>query len=111
MLLFTGVKVVVTGGAGFVGSHLVEALLKEGATVVVLDDFSTGKKENIEHILPQIKLVEGSVLNERILRKAFHGAQYVVHLATTTSVSQSVDDPIQSHEANVTGTLKVLYVA
>lgn len=111
MLSFTGVKVVVTGGAGFVGSHLVEALLKEGATVVVLDDFKTGRKENIEHILPQIKLVEGSILNERILRKAFHGAQYVVHLAAAVSVPQSIEDPIESHETNVTGTLKVLYVA
>lgn len=111
MLPYTGAKVVVTGGAGFMGSHVVEELLKQGATVTVLDDLSTGKKHYIEHLLPQVRFIEGSILNERILRKAFHGAEYVFHFAALSSVQKSIEDPIKSHEVNVTGTFKVFYVA
>lgn len=102
---------VVTGGAGFMGSHIVEELLKQGATVTILDDLSSGKKQHIEHLLPQVRFIEGSILNERVLRKALHGAQYVFHFAALSSVQQSIEDPIKSHEVNVTGTFKVFYVA
>jgi nucleoside-diphosphate-sugar epimerase len=99
---------VVTGGAGFIGSHLVEALLARGKHVRVFDDFSTGKRENLDPFLDRIALVEGDLRNIDDVRKATDGADYVLHQAALRSVPRSVDDPMSTNDVNVGGTLNVL---
>ncbi|HEY9428706.1 MAG TPA: SDR family oxidoreductase [Gemmatimonadaceae bacterium] len=104
-------RYVVTGGAGFIGSHLVEHLVGEGQDVVVLDDFSTGKRENIAPWLDGIELMEGSVTDPAACARAFSGADYVLHQAALPSVPRSIKDPVASHAVNATGTLNVLLAA
>jgi len=106
-------KAVVTGGAGFIGSHLAEELAKRGWSVIILDDLSTGKRDNIEMLLNQDRLefVEGSVLAIDLLEKLFHGVDCVFHQAAIPSVPRSIENPLASHEANATGTLNVLIAA
>lgn len=99
-------KVLVTGGAGFVGANLVRNLLAHGDEVVVIDDLSTGYLSNIADL--DIEFIEGSILNDSLLTKATRGVDSVVHLAAIPSVPRSVAAPLPSHEANATGTLKVL---
>ena len=106
-----GKTVVVTGGAGFIGSHLVDGLLARGYTVRVIDNLATGRRENIAHVLDKIEFVEDSILNDDALKRVFTGADYVFHEAAIPSVPKSVKNPIASHEANSTGTLKVLLAA
>ena len=101
----------VTGGAGFIGSHIVDRLVEDGHEVRVLDDFSTGKMANIEHNLKQIELIEGSVADLETTRRAVEGADYVVHQAALPSVPRSVSDPITSNNINVDGTLNLLVAA
>ncbi|HUO55924.1 MAG TPA: SDR family oxidoreductase [Candidatus Paceibacterota bacterium] len=100
--------VVVTGGAGFVGSHIVDALVERGARVRVIDDLSTGKIENLAHIIERIEFVKDSILNDQALAAIFKDADVVYHEAAVPSVPKSLKDPLTSHEANATGTLKVL---
>lgn len=102
-------RVLVTGGAGFIGSHLVRALLVRGDSVCVLDDLSTGQRANLDGV--DVELVEGSILDEQALAKAAAGARYVFHLAAQVSVPQSVEDPVGTHRINATGTLRVLEAA
>lgn len=102
---------VVTGGAGFIGSHIADALLKRGCKVRIIDNLSTGGKENIEHILDKVEFVEDSILNDDALKAVLQGADYVYHQAAIPSVPKSVKNPLASHEANSTGTLKVLLAA
>jgi UDP-glucose 4-epimerase len=106
-------KVVVTGGAGFIGSHLAEELSARGYYVVILDDLSTGKKENIESLLKEenVEFVKGSVSELPLLQGLFHGVHYVFHLAALPSVPRSIEEPQASHEVNATGTLNVLLAA
>lgn len=101
----------VTGGAGFIGSHLVEGLLARGYKVRVLDNFATGKRENLKEVLTQIELLEGSVTNLTTARSAMRGAEVVFHQAALPSVPRSVKNPLESNEANTTGTLNVLVAA
>lgn len=101
----------VTGGAGFIGSHMVEALLKAGHQVRVVDNFSTGKRENLAHLRDQIELCEFSITERERLAKAMQGVDYVFHLAALASVPRSVRDPLASNEHNVNGTLNVLITA
>jgi len=101
----------VTGGAGFIGSHIVDALLKEGHRVRVVDNFSTGKRENLEHVANQIDLRAISITDQAALADAMQGVDYVFHLAALASVPRSVKDPLGSNEHNVTGTLNVLITA
>lgn len=104
---------VVTGGAGFIGSHLVEHLVTAagGHRVTVLDNFSTGKRENLAPWLDRIRMVEGSVTDPDACREAIAGADFVLHQAALPSVPRSLRDPVASHEANTTGTLNVLIAA
>lgn len=102
---------VVTGGAGFIGSHLVEALLGRGEEVRVLDDFSTGKRENLAPFRERIELVEGDLRRIEDVRRAVAGAQFVLHQAALRSVPRSVDDPVATNAVNVGGTLNVLQAA
>lgn len=104
-------KYLVTGGAGFIGSHLVETLLKAGNFVRVLDNFDTGKRENISSFSGELEIIEGSIVDEATLASAMQGIDYVLHQAARGSVPRSVMDPIGTHEANITGTLKVLLAA
>ena len=101
----------VTGGAGFIGSNLVEALLDEGASVRVLDDFSTGKRENLDEFLGEIELVEGSITDPATCASACEGIQFVLHQAALASVPRSVANPAASHETCATGTLNMLIAA
>ena len=107
---FAGARVLVTGGGGFIGSHLAEALLRLGASVVVLDSFVTGRRENLEH-LAGAEVVEASILDLPKLADAMHGARYAFHQAAAVSVSHSVENPALFHEINGKGTMNVLDAA
>ncbi len=98
----------VTGGAGFIGSHLVEALTAAGRRVRVFDDFSTGHRENLGHIAPAPEIVEGSLIDAAAVDRAVAGCDVVFHLGALASVAKSVEDPILNHAINATGTLNVL---
>jgi UDP-glucose 4-epimerase len=106
-------KAVVTGGAGFIGSHLAEEVSKQGYKVIILDDLSAGKMENIAGLLKDSKaeFVRGSVVDLPRLQKVFRDANYIFHLAAIASVPKSMKDPLASHEVNLTGTLNVLQAA
>jgi len=101
----------VTGGAGFIGSHIVDELLHRGERVRVLDNFATGKKENLEQCLDRIELIEGDIRDLDTCRRACRGVDYVLHQAALGSVPRSMEDPLTSHEVNVTGTLHMLLSA
>ncbi|MFW6162656.1 MAG: SDR family oxidoreductase [Planctomycetota bacterium] len=101
----------VTGGAGFIGSNIVAALVDRGDTVRVLDDLSTGKRENLAGLLDAIAFTEGSVADESVVRQAVDGADYVLHQGALASVPRSIDDPLSTNTANVTGTLRLLLAA
>ncbi|NDJ86489.1 MAG: SDR family oxidoreductase [Chloroflexi bacterium] len=101
----------VTGGAGFIGSHIAERLLAEGHTVRIVDNFATGKRENIAAFQDQVELHEISITDLEKLTAAMSGVDYVFHQAAIPSVPRSVDDPFTNHEVNVTGTFNVLVAA
>jgi len=102
---------VVTGGAGFIGSHIVEQLVRRGEAVRVLDNFSTGQRENLASFLERIDLVEGDLRDLPTVRRAVDGAEYVLHQGALPSVPRSVADPLTSNASNVAGTLHVLVAA
>ena len=87
-------RYLVTGGAGFIGSHTVDELVRRGNSVGVLDDLSTGKEENLSQVAGRIEFIHGSVTDLDTVRKACRGADYVLHLAARTSVPRSVADPL-----------------
>jgi len=99
---------VVTGGAGFIGSHIVEELLYRNETVRVIDNFSTGKRENLEPFKKRTEIIEADISDSKNLADALKGADYVIHQAAIPSVPKSILDPIKSHQANVDGTLRLL---
>src|SRR5215472_5833928 len=107
-----GKRVLVTGGAGFIGSHLVDALVEVGSEVTVLDDFSTGSPENLAGAMSKgrVRVLTGSVLNADAVARAMDGCNWVYHLAVQC-VRRSLADPRQSHDVNSTGTLVVLEAA
>jgi UDP-glucose 4-epimerase len=98
----------VTGGAGFIGSHLAEFLVAQGGEVRILDDFSTGRRENIAPFLEQIVLFEGDLCDEELVARATKDADFVFHQAAIPSVARSVSEPLASNRANVEGTLNLL---
>ena len=103
--------ILVTGGAGFVGSHLVRRLLTEGYQVRVLDSLVTGKPENLSEVQGDIEWIEGDAADPEVAQKAASGATYVFHEAAIPSVPRSVRDPLVSHRANATGTVTMLTAA
>jgi nucleoside-diphosphate-sugar epimerase len=107
---FAGRRVLITGGAGFIGSHLAEALCALKASVVVIDDLSGGSVSNLDTFGP-VEFVKGSILDRDILGQCVAGCEFVFHLAALGSVPHSVAEPRRFHEANVTGTLNVLEAA
>src|SRR5262245_34593269 len=104
-------KVLVTGGAGFIGSHLVRALVSRGDVVRVVDDFSSGKRANLADLEKRIELAEGSVLDAALLDRVLEGVEVVFHQAAIPSVPRSLAAPVASHLANATGTLVLLEAA
>ncbi len=111
---FAGAKVLVTGGAGFIGSHITEALVRLGAHVVVLDDLSGGDFGNLTTFAkagPPVEAVKGSILDEKILARCTAGCRYVFHQAALGSVPRSVEQPVLYTQVNVMGTLNVLEAA
>ncbi|GAB2767714.1 SDR family oxidoreductase [Salinimicrobium soli] len=108
-----GKKILVTGGAGFIGSNLCEALLNLNAEVICLDNFATGKRENIEEFLnsPNFTLLEGDIRNLETCHKSCLGVEYILHEAALGSVPRSINDPITSNEVNVSGFLNMLVAA
>ncbi|MBA61897.1 MAG: hypothetical protein CMJ76_05970 [Planctomycetaceae bacterium] len=103
--------VTVTGGAGFIGSHLVRALLTKGYDVCVLDDFSTGRLSNLQGVLEHIDLVEGSILDDSLLTRAVNSSELVFHQAAQVSVPYSIRHPRHTLEINGAGTERVLQAA
>jgi UDP-glucose 4-epimerase len=101
-------NVLVTGGAGFIGSNLVRRLQGGGDSVRILDDLSTGSAANLKDLAEEVELIEGDVRNVETVRRALDGVEIVYHLAAVPSVARSVEDPVTSHEVNVNGTFNVL---
>ncbi len=101
----------VTGGAGFIGSHLVEALVAEGHRVRVLDNFDTGRRDKLRAVQDRVEIIEGSVTDPAAVQQVMKGVHWVFHLAALASVQRSVDDPFAAHEVCSTGTLYVLNAA
>lgn len=104
-------RVLLTGGAGFIGSNLVLRLVAEGFTVRVLDNFSTGFRENLAEALKEVELIEGDLRDPQAAARAVAGVDTVFHLGALGSVSRSVDDPMTSHTVNADGTLNILLAA
>ncbi|MGJ7548708.1 NAD-dependent epimerase/dehydratase family protein [Pseudomonas alloputida] len=99
--------VLITGGAGFIGSHLSDALLTKGYSVRVLDDLSTGKLSNLPLDNPRLEFIRGDVADASLVARAAEGCQAIMHLAAVASVQASVDDPVRTHQSNFIGTLNV----
>jgi UDP-glucose 4-epimerase len=104
-------RYLVTGGAGFIGSNIVDELVRRGHRVMVLDDLSSGKESNLASVRDKIELRVGSITDLAAVQAACHGAEYVIHLAARTSVPRSVEDPLDTNAANIDGTLNVLVAA
>lgn len=106
-------KILVTGGAGFIGSHLINELLKKGHSVVVLDNLSSGKKQNLEKAFSNedFTFILGDIRDDAALKDALKGVNAVAHLAALIDVTSSVTDPVTTNDVNVAGTLKVLQSA
>src|SRR5215468_3030156 len=101
-------RYVVTGGAGFIGSHIVEELVRRNETVTVIDNFSTGKRENVKPFEGAAEIIDADISQAKNLAQILKGAEYVIHQAAIPSVPKSIIDPVKSHEANVNGTLQLL---
>ncbi|MCB0211486.1 MAG: SDR family NAD(P)-dependent oxidoreductase, partial [Anaerolineae bacterium] len=101
----------VTGGAGFIGSHIVEALVERGDRVRVLDNLSTGRLQNLAHVSELVEFIEGDVRNETVIREAVSGVDTIFHLAAMVSVPESMAKPIEAETVNALGTLALLTAA
>ncbi len=104
-------RYLVTGGAGFIGSNTVDELVRRGHSVVVLDDLSSGREDNLAEIRNKITFIKGSITDIEVVRKVMHEAEYVLHLGARTSVPRSVKDPLETNKINIEGTLNVLVAA
>jgi UDP-glucose 4-epimerase len=106
-------KVIVTGGCGFIGSHIVDQLLVDGFDVTVIDNFSTGRPENLAHQKhnKRLKIIEGDICNYDFVRQIFTDSKWVFHLAALADIVPSIQQPVNYHQSNVNGTLSVLEAA
>lgn len=106
--------VLVTGGAGFIGSHIVDELLKRGFPVKVLDNFFTGKMENLDYARAlgrSLEVIKGDIRDKKIVTRSMKDVSYVIHLAALRSVPRSIDDPVSTNDVNINGTLNLLIAA
>jgi len=101
-------RFLVTGGAGFIGSHIVDALVGNGDTVRIIDDFSSGRMENLQGVLNKIELIKGDIRNKELVAKAVEGVDYVLHQAALRSVPKSLANPELYNDVNINGTLNIL---
>tara|TARA_B100001175_G_scaffold59938_1_gene48525 strand:+ start:8555 stop:9535 length:981 start_codon:yes stop_codon:yes gene_type:complete len=101
-------RCIVTGGAGFIGSHLVEKLIKKNFSVTVIDNFSTGRMQNLSQVKNKIKIVKKDITSEKNLNKYFKGVKYVFHLAAKADIVPSIEQPKLYYDTNVSGTLNIL---
>ena len=101
-------KYLVTGGAGFIGSHIADKLLEYGEEVKIYDNFSTGFRENLRDFKNNIEIIEGDLRDFELLKKAIKGVDYILHQGALSSVPRSIEDPITTSEVNTQGTLNVL---
>src|SRR5262249_43535592 len=106
-----GAMYLITGGAGFIGANLAEALVNAGERVRILDNFSTGSIDNLASIRARVEIVEGDLRDYEAVKRAMRGVKYVAHQAALRSVERSVDDPLSSDDVNTHGTLHVLMAA
>lgn len=104
-------RYLVTGGAGFIGSHLVASLVRAGRQVRVLDDFSSGRRENLAGVGDAVEVMEGDIRHPEVCRQACADVDYVLHHAARVSVEESLAHPVETHEVNALGTLKLLVAA
>jgi len=104
-------KYLITGGAGFIGSNLAAELLKRGHQVRVLDNFSTGNRENLQSLDGSVEIIEGDLRSYHIVRAAVEGMDFILHQGALPSVPRSIADPVTTNEVNVTGTLNILHAA
>ena len=104
-------SLVVTGGAGFIGSHVVDSFLDKGFEVTVLDNFSTGRPANLDHVADKIRLIECDLSINGAWEKEIEAADYVVHLAALADIVPSIQNPKSYYDSNVTGTFNVLSAA
>ena len=104
-------RFLVTGGAGFIGSHIVDALVKNGDKVCVLDDLSSGKRENLESVIDKIEFIEGDIRDKGVASKAMNGVDYCLHQAALRSVPKSLGNPKLYNDVNINGTLNILTAA
>ncbi|MCA9561840.1 MAG: SDR family oxidoreductase [Myxococcales bacterium] len=104
-------KSIVTGGAGFIGSHIIDALLELGHEVVVLDDLSTGLLSNLDHVKTEVEFVKGDIRDAELCERLVKGVDWVFHQGALGSVPRSIEAPMLTHEVNVTGTLNMLEAA
>ena len=110
-MLTSGSTVLVTGGGGFIGSHLVHRLLHDGYKVRILDNFATGSRENVQPLLDDVELIEGDIQSYERAHNAVRGCELVFHQAALPSVPRSIQDPLTSNASNVIGTLNILLAA
>ncbi|HEC81136.1 MAG TPA: SDR family NAD(P)-dependent oxidoreductase, partial [Thermoplasmatales archaeon] len=108
-----GTRIVITGGAGFIGSNLARTLAKDDNEIIVVDNLSTGQLKNIKNLIKnkKIKFIKGNITNLKLLNKVFKNVDYVFHEAAVVSVSQSIKDPVTTNNVNTGGTLNVLLAA
>lgn len=104
-------RFLVTGGAGFIGSHIVDALAESGDHVTVIDDFSSGRRENLENVAGKIRLFEGDIRDKELVTKAMQDVDYVFHQAALRSVPRSLENPALYNDVNINGTLNILNAA
>ena len=104
----TNKSILITGGAGFIGSHLVDALLERGNEIIILDNFSTGRPQNLEHVGNKIKLIECNISSTGNWQDLFENIDYVFHLAALADIVPSIENPDKYYQSNVNGTFNVL---
>src|SRR5690349_6766357 len=104
-------KILITGGGGFIGSNIARALLKKNHEIRILDNFATGRKENIKDLRKDIQVIEGDLRNPATVEKAVRGCNYILHQGALPSVPRSIENPLETQEVNVNGTLNILLAA